>query len=55
MIKKALDQDKGDGYFRKKICTRKRIRAALAQKGTGQGGIRAQNKEGHKTKAQNKQ
>ena len=55
MIKKTRDQDKEDDYFRTKICTRKRKRAALAQKGTGQGGIRAQNKEGHKTQAQNKQ
>ena len=42
MIKKALAQDEGDGYFRTKICTRKRKRAALAQKGTDQGGAHVQ-------------
>ena len=42
MIKKALAQDKGDGYFRTKIRSRKRKRAALAQKGTYQGGARVQ-------------
>ena len=40
MIKKALAQDKGDGYT--KMCTRKRKRAALAQKGTYQGGAHVQ-------------
>ena len=55
MIKKALDQDKEDCYFRTKICTRKRKRVALAQEGTCQGGIRAHNEEGHNTQAQNKQ
>ena len=55
MIKKALYQDKRDGNFRTKICTRKRKRVALAQEGTCQGGIRAHNEEGHNTQAQNKQ
>ena len=42
MIKKALAQYKGGGYFRTKIRTRKRKRAALAQKGTYQGGAHVQ-------------
>ena len=52
MIKRALAQDKGDDYFRTNIFSGKRKRATQAQKGTGQGGIRSQNKEGHKTQAQ---
>ena len=52
MIKRALAQDKGDEYFRTIFFNRKRKRATLAQKGTGQGCIRSQNKEGHKTQAQ---
>ena len=42
MIKKALAQDKGDVYFRTKIRTRKRKRAALTQKDTAQGGAHVQ-------------
>ena len=55
MIKKVLDQDKGDCYFRTKICTRKRKRVALAQEGTCQGGIRAHNEKDttHKHKTSN--
>ena len=56
MIKSALAQDKGDDYFRTNFFNRKRIKkATLAQKGTGQRCIRSQNKEGHKTQAQNEQ